>query len=205
MALSKLSLKNPLYLVIIGPSGGGKGTQAELLEKKYGLAHVSTGELLRKEVENKTELGKKALRYITKGIFVPTPLVLRVLEPVLNKIEKRGFVLEGFPRLPDQPQFLESFLKKRGIFLNAVLDLKVRAKIVIKRKIAKGEKFQSGRGDDTVELLKKRLESYEKTIAPIRKFYQKKGLLIEVDGERSIEAIFKDIVFRLEKHLKNDR
>jgi len=185
-----------LFFVIIGPSGGGKGAQANLIEKDFGLLHISTGELLRKEIKNHTKIGEEASVYIKRGVWVPTRIVLSVLRPVLEKLGHRGFVIEGFPRLPKQPQFLEKFLLGNNIRLNAVFYLKVRPKVIIQRRedmIKAGRSFQPGRSDDNPAALKKRLNSSQKTIRKIIDYYKKNGLLIEVDGERSINDIHKEI------------
>ncbi len=184
-------------LVIIGLSGSGKGTQAKLLEKKFGWKHISMGELFRKEIERETKIGKKIEELIAQGVWVSTGLTFKVLKPVLKKELKTGFVLDGFPRVPDQPRALDEFLAREGDKVDLVIHLIIRPRAIMarrKRLWAKGKSFyENKRKDETKEAIKGRVKSYEKTIKPILDYYQKKGILEEVDGERSIEEIHRDI------------
>jgi len=200
-------LKEPCYLVIIGLSGGGKGTQAKLLEQNWGLVHISAGELLRKEAKKKTERGKKIALFINQGKWVPSQLTFAVLKPPLVKALGKGFVLDGFPRLPDQPEMLDDFLARHGVSLTRVIHLRVRPETVIARRRRaqqEGREFYPGqeRNDESEEAIRNRFRSYQKTIGPILAYYRQRGILEEVDGERSIEEIYQDIVSRLSKWLK---
>ena len=196
--------KKPLYLVIIGPSGGGKGTQAKLLAKKYSLAHLSMGELFRKEIASGSNLGKKIAQVINQGKWMDTPSTILVLKPVLRKSLSSGFILDGFPRQPDQPQALEEVLKEEGINLGLVIHLKVSAKEIMKRRAnlaKKGKSFYPNqkREDESDKSIKGRLKAYQDTINPILDYYQNKGILVEVDGERPVKPIHQEILQLINK------
>jgi len=203
MALSKPVLeRKPLHLVIIGPSGGGKGTQAKLLAKEFSLLHLSSGNFLRQEMASGSKLGKEISLLLKEGKWVSDEIILKVIRPSLEAGIKKGFILDGSPRTVKQAEMLEDFFKEKGIKLDAALFLEVSPKIIIQRwkaKVEKGGRFQPGRADDNLVLLRKRIASYQKTIKPILDFYREKGLLITVDGERSVKAIYEDIVSRLRK------
>lgn len=198
--------KNTLELVIIGPSGGGKGTQAKKIAQKYSLEHVSMGKVFRQEMKQGTEYGKKVKRYVNKGEWVPTDLVLDGLMPILEKNNFENFILDGFPRLPDQPKALDQRLVEHGQDLELVIHLQVADEVIMKRREKaweKGESFyDQKRKDETMEAIKGRLKSYHETIDPILEYYQNKGILVNIDGERPIEPIFQDIIKHINQHLK---
>ena len=194
-------MKKPLYLVIIGPSGCGKGTQAKLLAKKYGLVHIVVGDLLRGEIRKGTKLGQKVASCVKQGRWVPSKLTLKICKPYLEKGFRNGFIIDGLPRRLKQAKLLEAFLNKRGVKLNTALLLQVRPKVILERKKAvekKGKRFQKDRADDTFKLLKNRLRSYKKSIGPVVRFYKERGLLFKIDGERPVKPIYKEIVKKLE-------
>ena len=187
----------PARLVIIGPSGAGKGTQAKLIEKKFGWKHISSGELFRQEIKKQTALGRQIEDLINRGIFVSTELTFTVLKPVLDQWWDKGFILDGFPRLPDQPPILDEYLADKGATLDIVFYLRVSSKVVlarVKEKWARGERFQPGRSDETLEAIKNRLAWSKKTLDSIVNYYRQQGILAEIDGERPIEPIHQDIV-----------
>jgi len=194
--------KKPFYLVIIGLSGGGKGTQAKLLAKDFGLVHISVGRLFRREMEEKTALGRKAAKYVLAGQWVPTSLVLAVLTPRMEESLEKGFIIDGFPRLPDQPAVLDKWLEKRRLTLDQVIHLVVSQEAVIARRAKAAKKGRSfyphqGRKDEDVEAVKERFRSYEETIGPILAYYKRRKILFNVDGERKVKPIYQDIVKRL--------
>ncbi|MFH1601984.1 MAG: nucleoside monophosphate kinase [Candidatus Shapirobacteria bacterium] len=202
-------MKRPLYLIIIGPSGSGKGTQAKFLEKEFGLEHISMGEIFRKEIEKKTKKGKLAEKYVVQGKWVPTALTMSVLSPLLKKALKKGFILDGFPRLSGQPPLLDEFLLKHNSFLNLVIHLKVRPSVITERrnKLAqKGKGFYPNqkRKDESQAAIKKRLEEYGENINPILAYYKKRGILAEVNGERRIKPIHAEIRNRVYKISKEN-
>jgi len=196
-------------MAIIGPSGGGKGTQAGLLEKKYGWKHISVGQLFRDEIKRGTEIGRKVKPLIEKGVWVPTDLTIKVLDQTLKGVIDQGFILDGFPRAPDQPLALDRYLEKNGARLDLVIHLDIRPEVIMARRKKhwqKGKSFyQDKRKDETEEAIRNRIISYQKTIEPILAHYQKKGILERVDGERPIESIFEDIVRLVERRLAEKR
>jgi len=195
--------KNKRYhLVIIGLSGSGKGEQSKLLSRRFGLVHISAGSLLRKEVAKETPIGLKFASFINSGRLVSDKLVVGLVKPHLQKATKKGFVLDGLPRTINQARILSDFFSREGIDLDAVLLLDLSTKVVLERreKVAQeGKKFQKGRQDNSLAILKKRFSFYRKNIGPLVDFYLQKGLLVRIDGQRSIEEIHKDIVAKLEK------
>jgi len=187
----------PARIVIIGPSGSGKGTQAELLEKKFGWRHISSGELFRREIRRRTPIGLKVEKLIRQGEFISTKLTFKILKPVLDQWVGKGFILDGFPRLPDQPAVLDDYLAKRKTKLDIVLYLWVSPKVVIaraKKLWSKGKKFQKGRSDETLAAIRRRLEWSEKTLGQIVDYYRQRNLLAEINGERPIAPIHQEIV-----------
>ncbi|MFH1561597.1 MAG: nucleoside monophosphate kinase [Patescibacteria group bacterium] len=194
-----------MNLVILGISGGGKGTQAKLLADKYRLVHISMGKLFRQEIDQKTGVGLEAFGYIKRGVWVPTDLTFKVLGPVLSGLEDSGFILDGFPRLPDQPLVLDNFLSQRGQTIGLVIHILVSPEEVLRRRQRSAEQgkvfYDENRKDESRESVLARFESYRKTIAPILDYYRAKGILAEIDGERSVEEIHQDIVKVIEKRV----
>lgn len=197
-------------IVLLGPPGAGKGTQAALLAERLGLQHISTGEILREEVELKTELGKKAKAYMDRGELVPDELVIEMLRGRLDS--DSGFILDGFPRTVSQAEALEGMVR-----LDRVLNIRLSEEEVVRRLSARrvckgcgrnynlifnppkvegrcdacgGELFQ--RDDDKPEVIRRRYQVYEAETAPLKDFYRKRGLLVEVEGARPIEAVFEE-------------
>ncbi len=197
-----MSMK-PFRATVLGPSGGGKGTQAKLLEEKYGWKHISVGSLFREHIEDETEIGQEAKQYVEKGDWVPTPLVLKMIKPVLKNLLETGFILDGFPRLPDQPKLLDEFLEKNGAELDLAVHIDIRPEVIMARRQKawkKGKSFyDQKRKDETLQAIKSRIDEYLKTIPPILNYYHKKGILFRVDGERPISLIHQDIVKEIEK------
>jgi len=194
--------------VIIGPSGGGKGTQAKLLAEKFGLKHISMGELLRAEIATGSDLGNTVALAINKGNFLDTPNTLTVLKKSLSSILKSGgFILDGFPRIPDQPKALDGLLAEGGLNLDLVIHLKVSVEEIMRRREAlakKGKGFYPGqkRNDESEKAIRGRLQAYQETISPILEYYRGKELLVEVDGERTVELIHNDILDLIEKRVE---
>lgn len=191
-----------MNIVIFGPSGSGKGTQAELLSKKFKIPNISMGELFRQAYEEKTPEGIEAESYWGKGNWVPGKLTFKVLKPSLDKCQ-RGFILDGYPRRKDQIAPLKKYLKERGQKIDWAILLWVSDKEAIKRLLLRAEKDIKARGkarpDETEEVIKARLVSYHQTIDPIIEYYRENGVLMEVDGEKPIEVIYQDIMARLKK------
>ncbi len=184
-------------LVILGPSGAGKGTQARLLAAKFGWKHISSGELLRQEIKNQTPIGRKIKQLIDQGVFVSTELTFAVLRPVLDQWWDKGFILDGFPRLPDQPPVLDQYLAEKGVSLDLVFYLQIRPEVILERvkaTWARGERFQPGRSDETLTAIRRRLSWSQEALTSIVAYYRQRGILASVNGERPIEPIHQEMV-----------
>lgn len=180
-------------IVIFGAPGSGKGTQSEKLIKKYGFKHISTGDVLRNEIKNNTELGKTAKRYIDNGQLIPDDLMVVILADVYDKFgkEHEGVIFDGFPRTISQAESLRDMLADRGHRVAAMIELHVPDEELVKRLILRGK--VSGRSDDNEETIKKRLNVYHTQTQPLCDWYDKEGLFYSVDGLGDIDRIFEDI------------
>ncbi len=185
----------PLMLIIIlfGAPGSGKGTQSEKLIEKYGLKHISTGELLRVEIKEKTALGVLADSYISKGQLVPDDIVIGMLEEQVKGCrDMAGFIFDGFPRTLVQGRALDRVLEKYNEKVSIVLSLEVDEHELIQRLLKRGE--VSGRSDDNLEVIESRLQVYNELSTPLKTFYRDQGKLVEIDGVGSIDDIFASMV-----------
>lgn len=189
-----------LNLVIFGAPGSGKGTQSDRLIEKFGLHHISTGEVLRDNIARGTELGKVAEGYISKGQLIPDDLMIQVLESVLDaepeKVEK-GVIFDGFPRTIEQAKALTDMLERRGSKVHAVIGLEVDEDELIERMLNRGK--QTGRADDNPETIKNRLKVYHSQTSPLRDFYIAEGKYHAIEGTGKVEEIFD----RIHKSLKS--
>jgi len=170
-------------LLFLGPPGAGKGTQANLFCKKYGLVHLSTGDLLRDEVSSGSVLGLKAAEVMNKGELVSDELVLSIVEGRLVNIDK-GWLLDGFPRTVNQANSLKKLLEKINQPLEAVISIKVTDDYLIKRLLARG------REDDNEEVISNRLKIYREKTSPLIDLYSKQGILFDIDGNADIDVVF---------------
>lgn len=171
-----------MRLVLLGPPGAGKGTQAKLLEEKLGVPHISTGDLFRANMSEGTPLGVEAKEYIDAGKLVPTDVTARMVESRLAEDDaKEGFLLDGFPRTVEQAEILKDLLAKDGLKLDGVLNFKVSEDVVVERMLARG------RADDTEETIRTRLEVYREETAPLIEHYA--DAIIPVDAEGTVEEI----------------
>ncbi|MDR1221925.1 MAG: adenylate kinase [Tannerella sp.] len=179
-----------LNIVIFGSPGSGKGTQSDLIKERYRLAHISTGEVLRKEMKNETELGKTAGRYIDKGQLVPDDLICDMLDKILDRLpeDAKGVIFDGFPRTIPQAEALENILRKRGWEVSILLDLQVEEDELVKRLTERGK--SSGRTDDNAETIKSRLKVYHMQTAPLAEYYKKNGKHVAITGTGTVENIF---------------
>ena len=180
-------------VVIFGAPGSGKGTQSELIIKEFGLAHISTGDVLRANIANGTELGKTAKQYMDNGQLVPDSLIIDILASTLDSKGKdiNGVIFDGFPRTIAQAEALNAMLKERGTQINVVVGLEVEEDELIKRIVERGK--TSGRSDDNAETAKKRLATYFGQTLPLKEFYIKEGKYASIEGMGSIDSIFANI------------
>ncbi|MDR0743711.1 MAG: adenylate kinase [Tannerella sp.] len=188
-----------LNIVIFGAPGSGKGTQSDLIKECYHLTHISTGEVLRKEIKDETELGIIAKGYIEKGQLVPDDLICDMLDEALDRLPKdtKGVIFDGFPRTIPQAEALEEILRKHGWDVSFLLDLQVEDDELIKRLIERGK--SSGRADDNKETIKSRLKVYHTQTAPLADHYRKKSKHVAIKGSGTIEEIFRRITEAINK------
>jgi len=208
-----------MSLILLGPPGAGKGTQASSIVAEYGITHISTGDIFRHNIKNETELGKKVKSYLDKGQLVPDELTIDLVWDRLSKDDcKKGFLLDGFPRTINQAEALQKGLEERGLKLDKVINIDVDKNILVKRlsgrRVCKncGETYHidnkptlkdgvcdkcSGeviqRADDNEKTVLDRIEVYEKQTFPLIDFYKNLGLILTVDGTLSIEDVFSQI------------
>lgn len=213
----------PMYIVMLGPPGAGKGTQAKRLAQELGLVHVSTGDLFRENLKNETELGKLAQQYMDKGELVPDDVTIRMVEERLSRPDcDEGAVLDGFPRTVDQAEALGDLLEKFNGGVNLVPYIKVPDEVLVERLSGRWmspsgrvyhEKYNPPtvkwiddidgsqlyqREDDKPETVRHRIEVYNEQTAPLIAYYREKDLLVEIDGTRSIDDVFADIMDAVE-------
>lgn len=176
-------------LILFGPPGSGKGTQSEKLIEKYGLVHLSTGNLLREEIANSTDLGLAAKSFMDKGQLVPDEVVLGMIACALdNNVHANGFLFDGFPRTVAQARGLDKMLEARGSEISLVLALEVSEHELVQRLVNRGK--TSGRSDDNEEVIRARIQEYENKTAAVASHYAASGKVINVQGEGSVDEIF---------------
>ena len=208
-----------LNIVLLGPPGAGKGTQAELIVKKYGIPQISTGDIFRANIKNGTELGKKAKEYMDKGELVPDELVVDLVKDRLEQDDcKNGFMLDGFPRTVFQAEELTKIMEAKSLSINYVLNIDVAPEMLIDRiagrRVCKscgatynvntkptakegvcdacgGEVYQ--RADDNRETVENRINVYFAQTAPLIEYYEKAGVLATVNGDQAMDNVFSDI------------
>jgi len=214
-----------MLLILLGPPGAGKGTQAEEIANEYDIAYISTGDILRKAVKENTELGRKARQYMDKGQLVPDELVVEIIKARLMDTDcKNGALFDGFPRTVEQALFLENALPDLNLKIDRVLSLEVEEDDLIERltgrrvcsdcgasyhlkfnppevrnvcDICGGDLYQ--RDDDRLETVQERMEVYKKQTEPLIEFYQERNLLSTIDGNQEINEVQKQIKNILEK------
>ena len=187
-----------LNIVIFGAPGSGKGTQSARIVEKYGLNHISTGDVLRAEIKNGTELGKTAKGYIDNGQLIPDALMIDILAIVFDSFkDSKGVIFDGFPRTIAQAEALKKMLQERGQEVSVMLDLEVPEDELMTRLIKRGQ--ESGRADDNEETIKKRLVVYHSQTAPLIDWYKNDGKYSHINGLGTMDGIFADICAAIEK------
>ncbi|RKL61704.1 adenylate kinase [Thermoanaerobacteraceae bacterium SP2] len=209
-----------MRIIMLGPPGAGKGTQAKKLSEEFNILQVSTGDIFRKAVQENTPMGMRAKEYMSKGLLVPDEIVVGIVEERLKQPDlAEGFILDGFPRTISQAESLEQILHKNGMSLNAVINIQVSRDGLIERFTGRRVCKSCGasyhikynppktpgicdicgkelviRPDDELETVKKRLKEYEQKTTPLIEFYRKRHLLTNIDGEKPIDEVYRDIV-----------
>lgn len=190
-----------MNIIIFGAPGSGKGTQSDKLIAEYGMHHISTGELLREHIANGTHLGKVADSYISHGLLIPDELMIDVLSELFKEHPEHiesGVIFDGFPRTIAQAEALSKMLAEYGTEVHAVVGLDVDEDELIRRMLERGK--QSGRADDNLDTIRKRLDVYHKQTAPLKDYYMTKGCFHAIDGNRSVDEIFGSIRHELAPH-----
>ena len=217
-----------MYILLMGPPGAGKGTQAERLISEYGIPQISTGDMFRAAVKSGTALGKEAKSYMDKGALVPDSVTVGIVKERLAEDDcKKGWILDGFPRTTAQAAALDAILHDMGISLTAVLNIQAEKEGLVRRVCGRfvcrkcgasfhkefrppkqegicdtcgGELYQ--RDDDKEETVKQRLSVYESSTAPLIDYYKASGVLYDIDGDKSMDEVYAQIVSALEKASK---
>jgi adenylate kinase len=218
-------MTTPTYIVMLGPPGAGKGTQAKILAEKKDLVHISTGDLFRENLKKETELGKLAQEYMNKGELVPDDVTVGMVRERLSRQDcESGAVLDGFPRTPAQAVALDGLLEEMGAAVQVVPYIKVPDMVLVERLSGRWmspsgrvyhEKYNPPqvkwiddidgsqlyqREDDKPETVRHRIEVYKEQTAPLIAYYRKKGLLVEIDGTQEIDGVTADILDAVETH-----
>lgn len=187
-----------LNIVIFGAPGSGKGTQSERIVEKYGINHISTGDVLRAEIKNGTELGKTAKGYIDQGQLIPDELMIDILGSVFDSFkDSKGVIFDGFPRTIAQAEALKKMLAERGQDVSVMVDLDVPEEELMVRLIKRGK--DSGRADDNEETIKKRLHVYHSQTAPLIDWYKNEKKYQHINGLGTMDGIFADICEAVDK------
>jgi len=187
-----------MRLILLGPPGAGKGTQAEKIAAGFGMPQLSTGDMLREAVASGTEIGLQAKEIMERGDLVPDALLVAAVVDRLDEPDAaNGFVLDGFPRTLAQAEALDDELYRRGLQINAVLELKVDESVLVERVRTRAkqmaERGESVRSDDTPEVCERRLDVYRTQTAPVIEHYRSLGVLKSIDGLQPIEAVTDDL------------
>jgi adenylate kinase len=201
--LKEVKNKRTVDIVLFGPPGAGKGTQASILKDKLGLQYIATGDLFRHHIKNKTALGKKAQQYIDNGELVPDEITIGMIKELIKNPESKGFIFDGFPRTVEQAQALDEIMAEKGLIIDALLSLNVPEDRLVKRLLNRGK--TSGRTDDNEETIKKRLQQYHEKTTPVKDYYAKQGKLYEISGVGEIDEIHNRLMDIINNLKLNDK
>lgn len=190
-----------INLILFGPPGSGKGTQAAKLVEKYGLLHISTGDLFRYEMGNNTPLGLKAKEYMNQGQLVPDEITIAMLKnKVLSSPDAKGFIFDGFPRTIAQSEALDVLLDELNQPISTLISLEVAEEEIVERLLNRGK--TSGRADDNDEdVIRKRISVYLQETTPVYDYYAQFGKSVSINGSGSIEEIFHNLCTEIDRHL----
>lgn len=177
-----------MRLLFMGPPGAGKGTQAKIIANSYNIPQISTGDILRQAIKNGTELGLKARKIMDEGGLVPDEIVIGIVKDRIKEPDAlNGYILDGFPRTVQQADALKSMLAEMGQSLNAALNIDVPSEELVRRLLERAK--IENRPDDTEEVIRNRLQTYQNQTLPLIEYYRKAGILKDIDGVGSLEAI----------------
>ena len=182
-----------MIIILFGPPGAGKGTQAQRLVDKYNLKQLSTGDMLREAITEGSELGKKASSIMDRGELVSDDIILSMIKDKLRKSGSDGFIFDGFPRNLEQAKSLDKILHELKLKLDLVIEIVVNDEVLINRIENRAKESKNARSDDNEEVLKNRLNIYHESTEMIKPYYLEQKKLVKIDGMRSIEQVSSDI------------
>jgi adenylate kinase len=185
-------------LLLLGPPGSGKGTQAERLVEILGVRHISSGDLLRAEVEADTACGRAVADAMKSGELVPDDVVIEMLrQPILEASADGGYLLDGFPRTLSQAESAAAMAREEGVVADAAVFLTAEPDLLVRRLLARAQEL--GRADDNEQTIRHRIEVYNEKTEPLRTYYAKRGILLEVDGLQTVDQVTADILDGLDR------
>lgn len=188
----------PLNVLLLGPQGSGKGTQANRIAAEYGIPHIASGEILRAEMQAGTELGRRVQDVVDRGDLVSDDLMIELIRTRLGQADTEGgFVLDGFPRTTVQAEALDEMFGAIGRSFSVVFALQIPDDVAVERLLRRAE--IEGRTDDTLEAIQRRLETYHRETSPLVEYYRVRGNLVPVHGERSENEVFAEIQSALQQ------
>jgi len=191
----------PLNLIIFGPPGSGKGTQSIRIAKKHNLQHVSTGEIFRKEIEDQTEIGITAKKFVDQGLLIPDDITISKIMPLIeHNMGGEGFVFDGFPRTIYQAEALDQLLQKKNTSVNLAIFINVELCECLNRMI--GRSIDSGRSDDIEAIMLKRMDVYDTNTKPLIEYYQRQGKYSSISGMAPVDIVSAQITNIIDKHLE---
>ena len=184
-----------MNLILFGPPGAGKGTQAKILINKFNIPQISTGDMLREEVRSKTDLGQAAKSIMDKGDLISDEIIISMIEKRIVKADcKNGFILDGFPRTLKQAKNLDNLLTKLNLKINKVIEINVDEDLLLKRIINRASESKNKRYEDNSDILKNRIIVYKKDTLPVLEYYKNLNKLKTVNGMQVIEKVSEDIL-----------